>query len=86
MVLYDFERDGEIPYGKTLIMFEDGSRELVNTKTLERRQDGQEFEPRSVIGSRPVRTIKHREEHTRQAAQRKGVPIRKAEPTKQSVY
>ena len=83
-MLYDFERDGDIPVGKTLIFFEDGTKKLVSTKTLERGNDD-EFEPRGVIGSRPVRGIKHRQEHVRPTKARKGIPLRKAKPTKQSI-
>ncbi|MBA7673723.1 hypothetical protein ES703_81927 [subsurface metagenome] len=53
MTLYDFEKDGEIPYGKTLIKFEDGSSKLVSTKLLERNKDEQ-FEPRGIKRSRPM--------------------------------
>ena len=85
MVLYDFERDGEIPYGKTLIRFEDGTTKLVSTESLERSQD-EEFKPRSIERSRPVRVVKHRQGNARRTAQRKGIPLRKTEFKKQSLY
>lgn len=84
MTLYDFEKDGEIAYGKTLIKFEDGSTKLVSTKLLERSQDEQ-FEPRGTKRSRPVRSIKHRKEHIRRTAQKQGIPLRKIKSTKQSL-
>jgi len=84
MVLYDFERDGEIPYGKTLIRFEDGTTKLVSTKTLEGSQD-EEFKPRSVIRGRSAGAIKHRQSNTRRTAQRQGIPLRKTKFKKQSL-
>ena len=85
MVLYDFERDGEIPYGKSLIRFEDGTTKLVSTKSLERSQD-EEFKPRSVKRIRSAGVTKHHQGNTRRTAQRKGIPLRKTEFKKQSLH
>lgn len=81
MVYYDFERDGEIPYGKTLVMYEDGTSKLVSTESLERR-DNEEFKPRSVKRSRPVRVAKHRKSNTRRTANKKEIPLRKTKSKK----
>lgn len=85
MVLYDFERDGEIPYGKTLIRYEDGTSKLVSTESLERSRD-EEFKPRSVKRSRSARVVKHRQSNTRRTANKKEVPLRKTECKKQSIH
>ncbi len=85
MVLYDFERDGEIPYGKTLIKFDDGSTKLVSTQSLERSQD-EEFKPRSIERGRLARVVKYQQGNTRRIAQRKRIPLRKTEFKKQSLY
>lgn len=84
MVFYDFERDGEMLYGKTLIRYEDGTSKLVSTESLERSQD-EEFRPRSVKRSRSAGVIKHRQSNTRRTAQRKEIPLRKTECKKQSL-
>lgn len=84
MCLYDFERDGEIPYGKTLIFYEDGTKQLISTKTLERSQDD-EFTPRDIVRSRPVRSAKHRKENPRRTSLKRPVPIRKTKHYKQSL-
>ena len=84
MVLYDFERDGGIPYGKTLIKFQDGSTKLVSTKSLEGGQ-GEEFKPRGIVRSRPARVIKHRKSNPRRTAQRQGIPLRKTKFKKQGL-
>ena len=86
MVFYDYERDGKLNFGETLLIYDDGRRLKVSTaklQKLERKEDGEPREPadrRNHVGGRPFIPTQHKQKNARRTPAGKRIPLHKVKP------
>lgn len=83
---YDYERDGDLKIGETLLIYSDGRRVRVSSNKLsklERREYGEPRESanrRDIFRGRTSLVTKHKQENTRRTSIKKRLPLHKVKP------
>jgi len=83
VLLFDFEKGGELQPGQAILVFEDGSRRRVRELSLYPKEETSvrksiSPKPTRSIRSRSTRAIKHRAKHIKHDAPRKRAAVYQA--------
>ncbi len=90
-ILYDFERDGALQVGETILIYEDGTREKVNTTRLKTKTK-EKSDVANQAGRRPITQrsrvsarIKRTKGNTRQSSSTKRLSVLSPDNKRQGI-